>query len=65
MPKLPDPATPEESGTINLAVKHAINAITDARGLILHVRPSDEFSAALDALDAARRTLQVFIDREG
>lgn len=60
----PDPATPEESGTINLAIKHAINAITDARGFVLHVRPSDEFALALDALDAARRALQAFIERE-
>jgi hypothetical protein len=62
---LPDPATPEESSVIAVAIKHALVSIAQARAAVIQVRPSDEYSQALDALDEARRALAGFIGREG
>jgi uncharacterized protein (DUF1778 family) len=61
----PDPASPEESAVINAAIKHAVQAIGQARRAVLGVRPSDEYALALDALGAAQRSLQAIIEREG
>jgi hypothetical protein len=59
-----DPVTPEEYGTINRAVRQALNEAERVRSIILDVRPSDESVAALDALDAAIAFLNGFLERE-
>ncbi|KXU90034.1 hypothetical protein CI15_07645 [Paraburkholderia monticola] len=57
-PSKPDPANDSELNVINAALQHAQAGIECARKAICELRPSDEYVKALDALEAARVTLE-------
>ncbi|CAD6526060.1 hypothetical protein ACFQ3P_13735 [Paraburkholderia sabiae] len=57
-PHEPDPAREGDMATIRFAVDSVLKAIHDAELLIkASTVPSDDYAAALDRLEAARRAL--------
>jgi hypothetical protein len=52
-----DSATPDEQLVIDLSLQAVKRAIAESKAAILALRPSDEYAAALGALEAAQRAL--------